>query len=492
MSQNKMRVIVLGAGMAGILATIKLKEGGYDVVCYEKGSSVGGTWRENTYPGLHCDTPAHNYAYSFALNPEWSRYCSPGPEIHRYFEKTVDDFGVRGLIQLNREVVRCEYLDGEWEIETRCGVIDRATAVIAATGVLHHPVTPDIKGLENFEGASFHTARWDHSAELDGKRIGVIGNGATGVQVVSALVSRARVKHFQRTPQWILPIPNAEYTEEQKAAFRANPQLLIDLKYDETYFRNVKRFTTAVADANSKEIAEIQQLCEQYLEDSIKDPELREKLRPTYLAACKRLIYSPDYYNAIQHPNAELITDGIEQIEARGIRTRDGKLHEVDVLALATGFNASMFMRPMQVRGRNGVSLDSFWAKRPTAYYAISMPDFPNLFMLNGPTGPVGNFSLTEIAEFEWDYIAQLLDLLKTGKYSEISVTPEAMTAYEEKRVAKAKKTVFGSGCKSWYLDAEGVPGTWPWDHNAFEEAMRKPVLADYQLVEEPELAVHS
>ncbi|MEJ6654507.1 MAG: NAD(P)/FAD-dependent oxidoreductase [Pseudomonas sp.] len=485
-----MRVIVLGAGMAGILATIKLKQSGYEVICYEKGNNVGGTWRENTYPGLHCDTPAHNYAYSFALNPNWSRYCAPGPEIQRYFEQTVDDCGVRGLIQLNREVVRCEYLDDEWEIETRCGVIDRATAVIVATGVLHHPVTPNIKGLENFEGDYFHTARWDHSVALDGKRIGVIGNGATGVQVVSALVEKATVKHFQRTPQWILPIPNTEYTEEQKAAFRANPQLLVDLKYDEEYFRNVKRFTTAVADASSKEIAEIQQFCERYLDESIKDPMLREKLRPTYLAACKRLIYSPDYYNAIQHPNAELITDGIEQVEAKGVRTRDGKLHEVDVLALATGFNASMFMRPMQVRGRNGVSLNSFWAKRPTAYYAISMPDFPNLFMLNGPTGPVGNFSLTEIAEFEWDYIAQLLELLKTGKYSEISVSSDAMAAYEEKRLAKAKKTVFGSGCTSWYLDAEGVPSTWPWDHNAFEDAMRKPVLEDYQLIAEPESAL--
>src|SRR5690606_13802272 len=298
-----------------------------------------------------------------------------------------------------QEVVRCEYLNGQWEVETRSGLIDRATAVIAATGVLHHPVIPNLKGLESFAGSWFHTARWDHSVPLDGKRIGVIGNGATGVQVVSALVTRAKVKHFQRTPQWILPIPNAEYTEEQKAAFRANPQLLVDLKYDENYFRNVKRFTTAVADANSKEIAEIQQLCEQYLEASIVDPALRETLRPTYLAACKRLIYSPDYYNAIQHPNAELITDDIEHTEPRDVRTRDGKLHEVDVLALATGFDASRFMRPMRGRGGNGVSLDSFWAKRPTAYYAVSMPDFPNLFMLNGPTGPVGNFSLTEIAE---------------------------------------------------------------------------------------------
>lgn len=491
-NQTELRFVVIGAGMAGILALIKLREAGYNnVVCYEKGSSVGGTWRENTYPGLHCDTPAHNYAYSFALNPDWSHYLAPGPEIHEYFERVVDEFKVRDLIRLNEEVNRCAYSDGHWHIETKSGIQDQADVVIAATGVLHHPSYPKIDGLESFEGTCFHTARWDHSVPLDGKRIGIIGNGSTGVQLVSALVSRAsKVKHFQRTAQWIMPVPNPAYTEEQKAAFRANPQLLQDLKYDENYFRNVKNFTTAVADANSAEIAEIEAICKQNLEQSVHDPVLQEKLRPNYQAACKRLIFSPDYYEAIQRSNAELVTEGIERVEAKGIRTRDGRLHELDVIALATGFHAHKFMRPIKVTGRNGVELDNFWAKRPTAYLAISMPDFPNFFMLNGPTGPVGNFSLTEIAEFEWDYIAQLIEMLSSGRCREISVTREAMADYEEKRIAKAKKTVFGSGCSSWYLDAEGVPSTWPWDHDAFEQAMKQPKLEDYELVGEAEMTV--
>lgn len=483
--QRDLRVVVLGAGMAGILSAIKLREEGYrNIVVYEKGDSVGGTWRDNHYPGLTCDTPSHNYTYSFAPNPEWSRFLSPGTEIRDYFERVVDDFGIRDLIRLKHEITACEYVEGRWVLEIKGGKQDTADIVIAATGVLHHPSYPKINGMDRFEGRLMHTSRWDDEVALDGKRIGVIGNGSTGVQMVSALAGRAeKLKHFQRSAQWIMPVENPDFTEEQKAEFRANPQLLHDLKYDETYMALVKRFTTAAADPDSTEMHEIEDIVRKNLEESVTDPELREKLRPTYRAACKRLIYSPDYYQAIQHPNAELVTEGIECIEPEGIRTRDGKLHELDVIGLATGFNAHMFMRPMRVKGRNGADLEELWAKRPKAYLAISMPDFPNFFMLNGPTGPVGNFSLIEITEFQWDYVSQLMGLLRDGSYREICVSREAMDAYEERRIAKAKTTIFGSGCNSWYLDAEGVPSTWPWDYAAFEKAMETPDLEAYELV---------
>lgn len=486
-TDRNLRVVIMGAGMAGILAAIKLREAGYqDLTVYEKGDDVGGTWRENTYPGLTCDTPSHNYTYSFAPNPEWTRQLPPGAEIQAYFRRVVADYRIRELIRFNEEIVHCEYRDGQWHLQTRTGRRDCADVLIAATGVLHHPSYPSLPGLETFEGAYFHSARWDHSVPLDGKRIGIIGNGSTGTQLVAALVKRAQVKHFQRTAQWVMPVTNDLFTEAQRSAFRCDPQLLHDLKYDPTYMAKVRHFTTAVADAASPEAAQIEAVCAAHLEQSIADPVLREKLRPTYRAACKRLIFSPDYYQAIQQPNAELINDGIERIEPTGVRTRDGKLHELDVLALATGFNAHLFMRPTQVIGRGGVSLDAVWAKRPSAYLSIAIPEFPNLFMLNGPTGPVGNFSLIEIAEMEWAYISQLLDLLKSGGYREISVRHEAMLAYEQRRLEKAKTTVFGSGCTSWYLDADGVPSTWPWDYAAFEQAMASPTLEDYELVNKP------
>ncbi|TCD21355.1 NAD(P)/FAD-dependent oxidoreductase [Pseudomonas sp. IC_126] len=482
-SDRNLRVVVIGAGMAGILAAIKLREAGYrDLTVYEKGDDVGGTWRENTYPGLTCDTPSHNYTYSFAPNPEWTRQLPPGAEIQAYFRQVVADYRIREAIRFNEEIVHCEYRDGQWYLQTRTGQHDQADVLIAATGVLHHPSYPSLPGLETFEGACFHSARWDHSVPLDGKRIGIIGNGSTGTQLVAALVKRAQVKHFQRTAQWVMPVTNDLFTEAQRAEFLSDPQLLHDLKNDPTYMAKVRHFTTAVADAASPEAAQIEAVCATHLEQSIVDPVLREKLRPTYRAACKRLIFSPDYYQAIQQPNADLVNDGIELIEPTGVRTRDGKLHELDVLALATGFNAHLFMRPTQVIGRGGVSLDEVWAKRPSAYLSIAIPEFPNLFMLNGPTGPVGNFSLIEIAEMEWAYISQLLDLLKSGRCREISVRHEAMHAYEQRRLEKAKTTVFGSGCTSWYLDAEGVPSTWPWDYAAFEQAMACPNLEDYEL----------
>ena len=228
---------------------------------------------------------------------------------------------------------------------------------------------------------------------------------------------------------------------------------------------------------------EIERFVRHNLEDSVSDPVLREKLRPDYLVACKRLIYSPDYYRAIQHPNSELVTDKIVRVEPQGVRTEDGRLHELDLLVLATGFKADQFMRPMNIVGRGGVALNDVWAKRPTAYMAVSIPDFPNMFMLNGPTGPVGNFSLIEIAEAQWNYIEKFLDRLEQGEAAQISASHNALQDYEKARIAAAKTTVFGSGCKSWYLDAEGVPATWPWGRDRFFKEMKGPDFSKFELV---------
>lgn len=483
-SGRQLRFVIIGAGMAGILAAIRLRQEGYrDIVIYEKADRVGGTWRENTYPGLTCDVPSHSYTYSFAPNPDWSRHLPPGGEIFEYFQDVTHRHGIMELIRFNREIVGCAYQDGRWRIETKDGEVDHADFVIAATGVLHHPSYPQIEGLDRFKGALFHSARWDHSVPLDGQRVGIIGNGSTGVQIVSALAGRAsKLKHFQRTAQWIMKVENGFYTEEQKAAFRADPELLRSVIYDETYLGNVKRFTDAITNSKSPAIKAIEQACLENLETSVRDPVLKEKLRPTYKAACKRLIYSPDYYEAIQHPNAELVTDKIVRVEETGVRTADGVLHELDVLVLATGFKADQFMRPMNVEGRNGTKLNDVWAKRPRAYLAVAIPEFPNLFLLNGPTGPVGNFSLIDIAERQMNYVLQFVDMLRAGTCREVCVTWEALDDYDRRRIEAARRTIFGSGCRSWYLDAEGVPATWPWSYDAFAEAMSKPKLEAYTL----------
>lgn len=482
MSKSK-RFIVVGAGMSGILAAIKLTEAGHtELAVYEKGDSIGGTWRENRYPGLTCDVPAHCYTYSFAPHADWSAFYAPGPEIKAYFEKVVDDFGVRRFIHTNSEVTRCEWRDDKWYVEIADGRTDWADVVIAASGVLHHPRYPDIPGQQDFEGAIFHSARWDDSVELAGKRIGVIGNGSTGVQIVGALSQvAAKLVHFQRSPQWILPVAQFAYSEEDRAAFRADPARIDAIRYGDDYWAGIHRFNSAIIDPDSPALREIEDLCRQNLEESVRDPELRERLRPNYRAACKRLVYSWNYYDAAQRPNVVIDTSPIQRIEPKGVRMADGTLHELDVIVLATGFQADKFIKPTTVLGQGGTSLDDFWSRRPTAHYALTLPSFPNFFMLNGPTGPVGNFSLIDIAERQWGYVAQLLAPILAGEAKWVAPKAEAHAEYEERRVAAAKQTVFGSGCTSWYLDAEGVPGTWPWSYDAFAKAMETPTLDEFE-----------
>jgi cation diffusion facilitator CzcD-associated flavoprotein CzcO len=476
-----LRFAIIGAGMAGILSAIKLKEAGVtDFTVYEKADRVGGTWRENTYPGLSCDVPSHLYSYSFAPTPEWSHRYSPGQEIQGYFERVAREHDIARHTRFNDAVVSCRFEGGRWRLETAGGHRDDVDVVIAATGVLHHPRLPDFEGLDDFDGAVFHSSRWDHEVVLDAARIGIVGTGSTAVQMVSALVDRAaQLTLFQRTAQWIMPQENPPYSEDEKSAFRSDPDRLAELRANLTQMFDT--FANAIVDADSPEMKMIAGMCRENLENSVRDPELREALRPDYQAACKRLIISPDFYDAIQRPNAELVTEGIECVEKAGVRTRDGRLHELDVLVLATGFKTDAFMRPMTVIGRDGETLAEAWSERPTAYMSISIPGFPNFFMLNGPNGPVGNFSLIEVAELQFSYIMQLVDPLRSDGYREVCATREAMEQHEAARVKAAEKTVWVTGCRSWYLDDRGIPATWPWSFDRFRSEMQAPRPAAFE-----------
>jgi cation diffusion facilitator CzcD-associated flavoprotein CzcO len=485
MGNNDFRVIVIGAGMSGLLAGIKLKAAGYtNVSIYEKAGEIGGTWRENTYPGLTCDVPSHHYTYSFERNPDWTRHLPPGDEIQAYFKTVTRKYELDALIRFNTEVVDARFTNGVWALQLSDGSSDHAHAVIAATGVLHQPSVPAIPGMDNFEGALFHSARWDHSIALEGKRVGVIGMGSTGVQIISALSERGvDVSHFVRNPQWIMPVENGYFSAEERAAFRADPKVLDDAMDFAGYTAAVEAYTQALTHPASELAQSMSQACRDNLEQSVQDPKLRDQLLPDHQPFCKRLIFSPDYYQAIQRNNAHLVRTEIKQIEASGIRTEDGELHELDVIVLATGFRADQFMRPMHIQGRNGLELDTLWARRPVAYLAVTLPDFPNFFMLNGPNGPVGNFSLIEIAEQQWHYIEQLLDKLRSGECSEIAPSMEALQQFDSERIEAAKQTIwYTGGCQSWYLDAEGIPASWPWTFSRFVDAMREPEWESFHL----------
>ncbi len=473
------RAAVIGGGMAGILSAIKLRERGIDFTLFEKADRVGGTWRENTYPGIACDVSAHWYTYSFARNPEWDRLMAPGAEIQKYFERVAREHGVLEQARFGQEVVRLDYIDGQWDLTTATGHRDHFDIVIIATGFLHHPNIPAFQGLDSFEGAVFHSARWDHDVPIDGRRIGVIGTGSTATQLTTALVPRAsQFLLFQRTAQWVMHRPNPAYSEEEKALFRADPAALEAL-VAQLRERTINGYATAVLDVDSPEYALIEQLCRENLE-TVRDPELRRRLTPDYRAACKRLVMSDGFYEAIQQPNAKLVTDPILRIEPEGVRTADGTLHPLDLLVLATGFRVDRFIRPTKVIGRGGVDLDDAWEESPTAYVSMTVPNFPNMFLVNGPNSPFGNFSAFETAEHQIDYILQLIEGLRRGDYREISPTHEALQRFEDERRAAGRKTVWVTGCDSWYLDKKGVPASWTFSFDRFVEETAAPRMQDF------------
>jgi cation diffusion facilitator CzcD-associated flavoprotein CzcO len=302
------------------------------------------------------------------------------------------------------------------------------------------------------------------------------------VQIVSALVDRvAKLTLFQRTAQWIMPQENPAFSAEDKAKFRANPQIIQHIR-SETARRFRANFSDAVIDANSPQLKVIEDTCRDYLESQVTDVALREKLRPNHRAACKRLVISPDFYQAIQKTNAELVTDAIEGMDPKGIRTRDGKLHELDILIFATGFKADSFVRPVHVIGRNGKTLDEQWSRRPSAYLCVTIPNMPNFFMLNGPNSPVGNYPLIEVAELQMNYALQLIELLHTQRCREIAPSEAATSAFDTERVAATKNTIWVTGCNSWYMDDRGIPSAWPFTIDRFYKEMSAPNLEAYEL----------
>ncbi len=480
--RRNLRFVVIGAGVSGILAVIRLRARGFeDVVVYEKADRLGGTWRENRYPGVACDVPSVLYSFSFAPNPDWSHRFSPGAEIQAYLEKVAADHDVERSVVYGEEVVHAEHDGHRWHLRTDSGRTDVADVVIAATGVLHHPFVPGLDGLDDFAGDLVHTARWDEDVPLAGRRVGIVGTGSSAVQTVGAIVDDVAELHlFQRTAQWVLPQVNPAYTDDEKAAFRADPEAQMQLHYEVSELF-ADGFANAVVDADSPQLVKIAEMCRENL-DTVADPDLRARLTPDHRAACKRLIVAEDFYGAIQRPNAHLVTTDIDRIEAGGIRTVNGRFHELDVLVLATGFRVDRFLRPMEVVGPTGVRLSEAWAERPTAYLSLSVPGLPNLFMVNGPNGPVGNFSLIEVAELQVEYSLQLVDQIAAGECRLVEPSVEATESHEEARVAAASKTVWATGCNSWYLDDRGVPMAWPWPFREFQRRMAAPDLDAYVL----------
>ena len=455
------RVAIVGAGMSGLCMAIQLKRAGIlDFTIFEKSDRLGGTWRDNTYPGLACDVPSRFYQFTFAPNPHWTHLYSPGDEIWQYFDGLADRFGVRQHIRFGTEVVSGRHEDGAWLVETSDGQSAGFDFLISATGILHHPRYPTIDGLNSFGGDLFHSARWDHDVPLEGRRLAVLGTGSTGVQIVVGTAGVAgRVLLFQRTPQWILPLANREYTALTRWAHRRFPRLN-SFSY-KAWRRIFETFAPALT-APGWQRRYVQWVCRRHLR-KITNPELRRRMTPDYEPMCKRLIVSSDFIETIQRDDVDVVTEGIDHIEERGIVTTDGKLHEIDVLVLATGFDAHAYLRPMELVGDGGLTLDEAWRDGPQAYHTVAVPGFPNFFMFMGPNSPVGNYSLTAIAEEQAAHVMYWLDTWRRGEVETVVPSRAATDAFRARIRDAMPNTVWTTGCESWYIGQDGQPELFPW-----------------------------
>lgn len=484
MARHDLRVAIVGAGFSGIGAAIRLRQRGIDnVTIFEKADDLGGTWRDNTYPGVGCDIPSHLYRYSFAPHADWSHEYAGGAEILAYLQRTVDEFGVRPLIRLGEAIMRIAWREGAWLVETTAGEQGLFDAVIFATGVLHVPVLPDIPGRNSFAGTSFHTSRWPSDLEFAGRRVGIVGTGSTSAQLVPAIVDDvAELRLFQRTPQWIIAVENRPLSEEKRALFRAEPARM-DALYNHFNELFNQRFAASLVGENDEGLAEIVRLCRDNLESNVHDRDLRRRLTPDYAPGCKRLVISSRFYPAMQRHNAMLVDQPIAAVEPQGVRTRDGVLHALDVLVFATGFDPFAFFAPAEIVGPDGRSLNDRWRGSCRAHRTAMAPGFPNLFFIGGPNSPIGNFSFLRTAEVQIDYVVQLVELLADGTARHLEPTEEATDAFNASLVDGMQRTVWVTGgCSSWYFDRQGQVASWPWSYARFEDDLRAPRLQEFQI----------
>ncbi|OBK22852.1 monooxygenase [Mycobacterium asiaticum] len=478
------RIVIIGAGLAGITALHVFTQRGFsDVTILEKGSDVGGVWHWNRYPGLTCDVPSQLYQFGWAPKPDWSHIWADGSDIQRYHREVVQRLGLGDHIQLDTEVVAAQWDEdtANWTLTTAAGRQLTAEVVVCATGVLHHPAVPDIPGLDEFDGPVVHTARWDDGVDTDAKRIAVIGTGSTGVQIVSALQpGAASITHFVRSPQWILWAPmslrqNAIVTAAMKRFPTANDRLYRTLLWASGILADI----TTRPSWRRRAVQGYARLC---LRLQVRDDGLRKKLTPDYQPLCKRQVVSGTYYRAIQSGNAELVTDRITAVTPTGIRTADGRHRSVDVIVLATGFLSHNYMRPMEITGRDGLSIDKAWAGGPRAYRMTAIPGFPNLFTVLGPNSPTGSISLQYSAEKTAHYIVQLLEMLRAGVATSVEVTEDATDEFNADVAEAMTPTVWNTGCNSWYVTDSNTIDLWPYNRARLTSMLASPDLAHFHI----------
>ena len=478
------RIGIVGAGFSGLCMAIKLKQAGIDdFVVLERASELGGTWRDNTYPGCACDVPSHLYSYSFERNPDWGRFYSPQREILAYLRRVADKYDLRPHIRFGHELLesRWDASTQVWKATTSQGELTSDFAV-SAVGGLTEPSTPVLPGLERFAGESFHSARWNHDHDLRGRRVAVIGTGASAAQFVPEIQPEIeRLVVFQRTPPWVLP-------RRDRASSRLERELLRRLPLAQRVVRGgifaAFESATPVFLGNPTLIGALERAGRAHLKRQVPEHELRRRLRPGYRIGCKRIILSDDWYPALRQPNVDLVTEGIGEVREGSIVTRDGAEHEVDTIIFGTGFRIWDQPNLGRIHGSDGRSLKRVWNGFPQAYLGTAIAGFPNFFMIIGPNTGQGNNSVINMVEAQVDYVVEALRTVEQRGAATVEVRKDVQRAFNAELESRHDGTVWtDGGCHSWYLTPEGKnPTIWPgWTFEYWWRTRRfRP--GDYQL----------
>jgi cation diffusion facilitator CzcD-associated flavoprotein CzcO len=453
-------VAIIGSGFSGIGLAIRLKQDGVeDFVVLERNEGVGGTWWANTYPGCACDVPSHLYSFSFAPNPDWTRTYSRQPEIREYLRRVVEEHGVTPYIRLNTEVRGARWDEDHWEIETSQGPIT-AKVLVSAAGPLVEPKLPDFPGLERFQGPAFHSARWDHSMSLKGKRVAAVGTGASAIQFVPKIAPEVEQLHvFQRTPPWVMPHSSRPITRTERRLYRLFPPLQ-RLVRGGIYTARELLVLGFVKRPPAMRLLE--RVSRKHMARSL-PPELMEKATPDYRLGCKRILPSNDWYPALARDNVELVTDAVTEVRERSIVTADGTEREVDAIVFGTGFHVVDMPIGQMVTGREGRTLADVWKGSPRAHLGCTVPGFPNLFILLGPNTGLGHSSMVYMLESQLAFVIGALREMRARNAAIVEVRDDVVEKYNAEIQARLQSTVWNTGCQSWYLDAQGRnPTLWP------------------------------
>jgi cation diffusion facilitator CzcD-associated flavoprotein CzcO len=455
---------IVGSGFSGLCMAIRLQRAGRSsFVILEKADAIGGTWRDNDYPGCACDVPSHLYSFSFEPNPRWTHMFARQFEIRRYLEHCVDKFELRPHLRLGVEVSAAEYDEAGafWRIRASSGATLTARHLVLGVGPLHRPALPVIEGLERFRGAAFHSARWDHERQLQGQRVGMIGTGASAVQILPQIASSVeRLTLFQRTPPWILPKPDRRITSFEQRLFAAVPAAQRFYRWFIYYLLELRGLGFTV---HPKVMSAAARLGRAQIRRQIADPELRRAVTPDYLPGCKRILMADDYYPALNRPNVELVTSAIARATERGLVTQDGKEHELDTIIYGTGFRVSDFLTPLRVLGRGGLELNDAWKRGMEAYLGTMISGFPNLFMLLGPNTGLGHNSMVFMIESQVELALRCVTAIRRRGARSAQVRADAQRAFNQALQRRLQRTIWASGCQSWYLNGEGRNvTTWP------------------------------